>query len=164
MRGAMLPSTDCIAALATPVGTSAIAVVRASGPQVSELVRDIFRAAPLPRTAQHADYHDRHGVLVDDVLFTWFAGPNSYTGQDTLEISSHGNPYIAQIILKDLLARGCRSAEPGEFTQRAFLNGKLDLTQADVVMFRHAGHGGLNVVYRRADGNIGWIDPALRAN
>ncbi len=130
----MLPATDYIAALATPVGTSAIAVVRASGSQVVELVRTIFGSAPLPRTAQHADYRDLNGNVVDDVLFTWFAAPHSYTGQDTLEISSHGNPYIAQKILEDLLARGCRSAEPGEFTQRAFLNGRMDLSQAEAVM------------------------------
>ena len=134
MRGAMSPTTDCIAALATPVGVSAIAVVRASGPLVPELVRAIFGVTPLPRSAQHADYRDRCGALIDDVLFTWFAGPHSYTGQDTLEISSHGNPYIAQKILEDLLARGCRSAEPGEFTQRAFLNGQMDLSQAEAVM------------------------------
>lgn len=134
MRGAMSPSTDCIAALATPVGVSAIAVVRASGPQVPELVRVIFGLTPPPRSAQHADYRDLRGALVDDVLFTWFASPNSYTGQDTLEISSHGNPYIAQKILEDLLARGCRCAEPGEFTQRAFLNGRMDLSQAEAVM------------------------------
>ena len=130
----MSPSTDCIAALATPVGTSAIAVIRASGPRVPELVQAIFGPAPPPRTAQHADYRDLGGTLVDDVLFTWFAAPNSYTGQDALEISSHGNPYIAQKILEDLLARGCRSAEPGEFTQRAFLNGRMDLSQAEAVM------------------------------
>ena len=134
MRGAMSPNTDCIAALATPVGVSAIAVVRASGPHVPELVKAIFGETPPPRLAQHADYRDLRGALVDDVLFTWFASPNSYTGQDTLEISSHGNPYIAQKILEDLLARGCRSAEPGEFTQRAFLNGRMDLSQAEAVM------------------------------
>jgi len=134
MRGAMSPSTDCIAALATPVGTSAIAVVRASGPLVPELMKAIFGATPLPRTAQHADYRNLSGMLVDDVLFTWFAAPNSYTAQDTLEISSHGNPYIAQKILEDLIARGCRLAEPGEFTQRAFLNGRMDLSQAEAVM------------------------------
>lgn len=127
-------SGDTIAALATPVGTSAIAVVRASGPQVAELVRAIFGTTPPPRLAQHADYRDRAGKLVDDVLFTFFAGPNSFTGEDTVEISSHGNPFIAQRILGDLLARGCRAAEGGEFSKRAFLNGRMDLSQAEAVM------------------------------
>ncbi|MBI2813503.1 MAG: tRNA uridine-5-carboxymethylaminomethyl(34) synthesis GTPase MnmE [Opitutae bacterium] len=130
----MLNHADTIAALATPVGTSAIAVVRASGPQAADLVRAIFGATPPPRLAQHADYRDRAGVLVDDVLFTWFAGPNSFTGEDTVEISSHGNPFIAQKILEDLFARGCRPAEAGEFSKRAFLNGRMDLSQAEAVM------------------------------
>jgi len=127
-------SGDTIAALATPVGTSAIAVVRASGPQVAELVRTIFGTTPPPRLAHHADYRDRGGIVVDDVLFTFFAGPNSFTGEDTVEISSHGNPFIAQRILVDLLARGCRAAEGGEFSKRAFLNGRMDLSQAEAVM------------------------------
>lgn len=127
-------SGDTIAALATPAGTSAIAVVRASGPQTAGLVRTIFGATPPPRQTQHADYRDHAGVLVDDVLFTFFAGPNSFTGEDTVEISCHGNPFIAQKILTDLLARGCRPAEAGEFSKRAFLNGRMDLSQAEAVM------------------------------
>jgi tRNA modification GTPase len=77
---------------------------------------------------------DRGGLVVDDVVATLFAGPNSYTGEDSLEISCHGSPYIAQRILADLFARGCRPARPGEFTQRAFLNGRMDLSQAEAVM------------------------------
>ncbi len=126
--------SDTIAALATPVGTSAIAVVRASGPLSAELVQNIFGEPPLPRLARHSDYRDSRGLLVDDVLFTYFAAPNSFTGEDTVEISCHGNPFIAQKILEDLLARGCRSAEAGEFSKRAFLNGRLDLSQAEAVM------------------------------
>lgn len=125
---------DTIAALATPVGTAAIALVRISGPEAARLVRDIFGEAPVARMARHADYRDVAGMLLDDVLFTFFAGPASYTGEDSLEISCHGNPYIAQRLLEDLLARGCRSAGAGEFTQRAFLNGQMDLAQAEAVM------------------------------
>jgi tRNA modification GTPase len=126
--------TDTIAALATPAGTSAIAVVRASGPQVRTLVAAAFGDTPPPRHAQHADYKDARAALVDDVLFTFFAAPNSFTGEDTVEISCHGNPFIAQKILGDLFARGCRPAEAGEFSKRAFLNGRLDLSQAEAVM------------------------------
>jgi tRNA modification GTPase len=82
----------------------------------------------------HADYRSAAGLLVDDVLFTFFRGPHSYTGEDSLEVSCHGNPFIAQKILEDLLKRGCRLAGPGEFTQRAFLNGRMDLSQAEAVM------------------------------
>ena len=131
----MSRSTDTIAALATPVGTSAIAVVRASGPDCAALAQAIFGAAPLPpRLSRHADYRDNKGQLLDDVLVTFYRGPQSYTGEDSLEISCHGNPFIAQAILKDLLVRGCRAAEAGEFTRRAFLGGKMDLSQAEAVM------------------------------
>ena len=125
---------DTIAALATPAGTAALAVIRLSGPACAGLATELFGAAPLPRSVRRADYRDRAGRVLDDVLGTFFAGPRSYTGEDLLEISCHGNPFIAQAILGDLLARGCRAAGPGEFTQRAFLNGRLDLSQAEAVM------------------------------
>lgn len=125
---------DTIAALATPVGTSALAVVRASGPQTTALAQAIFGETPPPRVARHADYRNQSGGILDDVVFTFFAAPNSFSGEDTVEISCHGNPFIAQKILEDLLARGCRSADAGEFSQRAFLNGRMDLSQAEAVM------------------------------
>ncbi len=125
---------DTIAALATPLGSSAISVLRASGPQVRDLMEGLFAEALQPRVATHLDYRDVAGVLVDDVVATFFAGPRSYTGEDSLELSCHGNPYIAQRILEDLFKRGCRPAEAGEFTQRAFLGGRMDLSQAEAVM------------------------------
>jgi len=134
LRGAMFTSTDTIAALATPVGTSAIAVVRASGPQVAALLAGIFQEAAPPRQVRHADYRDLGGKVIDDALFVFFAGPNSFTGEDTMEVFCHGSPFIAQMILADLFARGCRPAEAGEFTRRAFLNGRMDLSQAEAVM------------------------------
>jgi len=123
-----------IAALGTPMGTAALAVVRVSGSDTPRLVREIFGETPAPRFALHADYRDRTGALVDDVLVTHFVAPQSYTGEDAFEVTCHGNPFIAQKILEDLFARGCRPAEPGEFTQRAFLNGRMDLSQAEAVM------------------------------
>ena len=125
---------DTIAALGTPMGTAALAVVRVSGADTPRLVREIFGELPAPRFARHADYRDRTGALVDDVLVTHFITPQSYTGEDAFEVTSHGNPFIAQKILEDLFARGCRPAEPGEFTQRAFFNGRMDLSQAEAVM------------------------------
>ena len=130
----MASTQDTIAALATPVGTSAIAVVRVSGPGCTEISQAIFGQTLPPRKATHHDYRDRTEVVLDDVLVTFFATPNSYTGEDTLEISCHGNPFIAQKILEDLFARGCRAAEAGEFTRRAFLSGRIDLSQAEAVM------------------------------
>lgn len=130
-----MPShVDTIAALATPAGTAALAVLRASGPECARLAREIFGVTPLPRRVRHSDYRAHDGALVDDVVWIFFAGPKSYAGEDALEISCHGSPFIAQKILEDLLARGCRAAAPGEFTQRAFLNGKMALSEAEAVM------------------------------
>jgi tRNA modification GTPase len=157
LGGAMVSLHDTIAALATPAGTAAIAVVRASGAEVAALTRGIFGELPEPRVARHGDYRDLRGELLDDVLFTFFAGPNSYTGEDTLEISCHGNPFIAQKLLEDMLARGCRAAEAGEFTKRAFLNGRLDLSQAEAVMdLIHArSERALNAANRQLRGALG---------
>jgi len=130
----MASTQETIAALATPVGTSAIAVVRASGPESAKISQAVFGQPLPPRVATHQDYRDSDGNVLDDVLATLFAAPNSYTGEDTLEISCHGNPFIAQKILEDLFARGCRPAEAGEFTRRAFLSGRIDLSQAEAVM------------------------------
>ena len=127
-------SFDTIAALATPAGTSAIAVVRVSGPDASRLLTDIFGEVPPARVARRGDYRAQDAALLDDVLYTFFPSNSSYTGEDALEISCHGNPFIAQRLLEDLFARGCRPAGPGEFTQRAFLNGRMDLSQAEAVM------------------------------
>jgi len=130
----MARHTDTIAALATPAGTSALAIIRISGPDTTRVSAEALASPPLPRVATHTDYIDMGGVALDDVIATLFVAPNSYTGDDSLEISCHGSPFIAQRILADLLARGCRPARPGEFTQRAFLNGRMDLSQAEAVM------------------------------
>jgi tRNA modification GTPase len=130
----MARHTDTIAALATPSGTAALALLRVSGPDSSALAAAVLGKTPPPRTAAHADYRGRAGIVLDDVVATYFAGPHSYTGEDSLELSCHGSPFIVQRILEDLFSRGCRPASPGEFTQRAFLNGRMDLSQAEAVM------------------------------
>jgi tRNA modification GTPase len=126
--------TDTIAALATPAGTSALAILRISGSDTKSVAMSALGAPPPPRVATHGHYRDTAGVVLDDVVAVFYAGPNSYTGEDSLEICCHGNPFIARRILADLLHRGCRPAGPGEFTQRAFLNGRMDLSQAEAVM------------------------------
>ncbi len=150
------PSTDTIAALATPVGTSAIAVVRVSGPDCAALARALFGPAPFPpRVARHTDYHNLQGAVLDDVLATFYQGPRSYTGEDSLEIALHGNPFIAQSILNDLLARGIRLAEAGEFTRRAFLSGRMDLSQAEAVM---------DLIHARSDRALAAANQQLRGS
>lgn len=124
-----------IAAFATPLTESAICVLRVSGPLSADVVRGAFRAdgVPEPRRCRHGFYRVLSGETADDCLYVFFEGAASYTGEDSLEIYCHGNPFIAKKIFSDLVARGCREALPGEFTRRAFLNGKMDLTQAEAV-------------------------------
>lgn len=128
---------DTIAALATAPGRGAVALLRVSGPQAREVVA---RLAPAlgevpPRRVQRllALRHPDTGELLDRGLVTWFAGPASYTGEDTAEIATHGGLLTPQLVLDALLAAGARPAEPGEFTRRAVLNGRLDLLQAEAV-------------------------------
>ena len=130
----MARNTDTIAALATPAGTAALALIRISGPDTIRVAAGALGRPLDPRVATHGDYLALDGTAVDDIVATLFAGPHSYTGEDSLEISCHGSPLIARMILGDLHARGCRPANPGEFTQRAFLNGRMDLSQAEAVM------------------------------
>ena len=125
--------SDTIAALATPAGVSALALIRISGKDTKAVAAAALGSAPRPRVATHCDYIGAGGAI-DDVVATLYEGPNSYTGEDSLEIACHGSPFIARKILSDLLGRGCRPAGPGEFTQRAFLNGRMDLSQAEAVM------------------------------
>ena len=129
---------DTIAAISTPLGEGAIAVLRMSGPGAVAIARQVFRGktradAAAPRVQQFGAIFDG-GQKLDDVLLTVFRAPHSYTGEDVVEISGHGGVLVARRILELLLKCGARSAEPGEFTQRAYLSGKMDLTQAEAVM------------------------------
>ncbi len=129
-------SQDTIAAIATAPGTGAISVVRVSGGDTFDIVNKVFPSKNMHQLASHTLHFGAlkdKDILLDEVLLSVFKGPNSYTGEDTIEISCHGSPYIQQQILNVLLKNGARLAQPGEFTQRAFLNGKLDLTQAEAV-------------------------------
>lgn len=116
----MARNTDTIAALATPSGTAALAIIRVSGPDSRRLAAETMGRDPQVRLATHGDFADRAGAVVDDVVSTFYEGPNSYTGEDSLEISCHGSPFIAQKVLADLLARGCRPARPGNSRRGRF--------------------------------------------
>lgn len=126
---------ETIVAQATAHGEAAISIIRISGPLSPALLREIFQRKRIePRRVSRGDYRDLDGTLIDDVLFAYFEKPHSYTGDESAEISCHGNPLIVQKILQDLLRRGCRLAEPGEFTRIAFMNGRMDLSQAEAVV------------------------------
>src|SRR5690606_1881264 len=128
-----------IVALATPPGTGAIAVIRVSGPDTLSIVEEIFNAKGKKNIAETPSHHLIFGDImdgqksIDEVLLSVFKGEKSYTGENTVEISCHGSPFIQGEIIQLLLKKGCRLAKPGEFTQRAFLNGKMDLSQAEAV-------------------------------
>jgi tRNA modification GTPase len=126
-----------IAAIATPVGEGGIAVIRVSGKNAIEKVSQCFKGKNLTEVDSHTVHFgkiiNKKGNVVDEVLATVFRTPKSYTGEDTVEISCHGGVLVTQAVLETILAQGVRSAEPGEFTQRAFLNGKLELSQAEAV-------------------------------
>lgn len=132
-------TNDIICAISTPSGMGAIAIVRLSGEGCIDLVNSIFNAASKQSlTAQkaktvHFGYIADGNILLDEVLVTVFRSPHSFTGEDSVEIACHGSVYIQQQILKLVVDHGARPAAPGEFTQRAFLNGKMDLSQAEAV-------------------------------
>ncbi len=132
-------NNDTICALATPTG-GAIAIVRMSGAESLAIAGKVFRSAsvkPLsqvaPNTIHYGEVVDREGKTVDDVLLSVFRAPHSYTGEDSVEISCHGSRYVVSLLLRTLIEQGCRQAEPGEYTKRAYLNGKMDLSQAEAV-------------------------------
>lgn len=124
-----------IVAVATPSGESAIGVVRLSGKGVLDLAKRFFRTKSSiePRRATFGTLIDKDGSPIDEGLLTYFRAPKSYTGEDMVEISLHGNPLILKKAVEVFLSAGARLAEPGEFTKRAFLSGKIDLTQAEAV-------------------------------
>ncbi|MCK5353163.1 tRNA uridine-5-carboxymethylaminomethyl(34) synthesis GTPase MnmE, partial [bacterium] len=126
-----------IVAVATPPGRGAISLVRLSGQQAKEFVASRFRAQGradwVPHRPLLGHFLDVRGNPLDQVLVTFFPGPASYTGEDVVEISCHGSPVVVQQNVESLLEAGAYLAEPGEFTLRAFLNGKLDLAQAEAV-------------------------------
>ena len=127
---------DTIVAPATPHGQSALAVVRLSGPLCYALAQEIFErniAGIQPKMVTFSQYFSADRMVLDDVLFVYFKAPASFTGEDSLEIYTHGNPLIVKKIVDDLCRRGCRMADRGEFTRRAFINKKVDLCQAEAV-------------------------------
>ena len=119
---------------ATPYGHSGLAVVRVNGPESLAVVQKLApKIKGDDRKAVLSKIHTTSGELIDECVVTYFKSPKSYTGDDMVEISCHGSPSIVDILLEQILSFGVRSAEPGEFTKRAFLNGKIDLIQSEAI-------------------------------
>ena len=131
---------DTIAAISTPSGTGGIGIIKISGPSAQQIRGQLFRASR--KASAPASHHLHYGIVVDpedeqtidEVLVSWMAAPNTYTGEDVVEINSHGGRIVLHRILGLVLKAGARLADPGEFTKRAFLNGRIDLTQAEAVI------------------------------
>lgn len=137
---------DTIAAIATPLGEGGLAVIRISGPLAFQVAERSFRGRSTPSTCVSHTVHYGHivrdGQTIDEVLLTILRAPRTFTGEDTVEISCHGGVLVAKLVLDTFLANGARLAQPGEFSKRAFLNGRIDLTQAEAI---------IDVIHSRTD-------------
>ena len=156
----MIATTDTIAALASGGGTAAVALIRLSGPQAEEVADRACHSAASraeERRATRAKVRDAEGRVLDDVLLTVFRGSRSFTGEPVVEIACHGGRLVTRRVLERLLECGARSAGPGEFTERAFLHGKLDLTQAEAIMDLISAQSdlALRAAHEQLEGGIG---------
>ena len=124
---------DTIAAIATPAGRGGVGIVRLSGPEVPAIARQLLGQLPAPRHAELHDFTAADGSLIDNGIVLYFAAPGSFTGEHVLELQGHGGPVVMELLLARVLSLGARPARPGEFSERAFLNDKLDLAQAEAI-------------------------------
>ncbi len=124
---------ETIAALATPPGRGGVGIVRVSGPLCSHIAEQILKCNPTPRQAAYLPFHAADGQVLDQGVALSFIAPHSFTGEDVLELQGHGGPVVMDLLLKRCFELGARAARPGEFSQRAFLNDKLDLAQAEAI-------------------------------
>ncbi len=125
--------TDTIAAIATAPGRGGVGIVRVSGPKAKEIALTVLGFEPKVRYAHYCPFKDDGGETLDEGLALYFAAPNSFTGEDVFELQGHGGPVVLDFILKRVIQLGARTARPGEFSERAFLNDKMDLTQAEAI-------------------------------
>lgn len=128
-----LTTQDTITAQATPPGRGGVGIVRISGPKVKEIADQVLKTELKPRYAYYGPFFDHNEQEIDQGIALYFPGPNSFTGEDVLELQGHGGPIIVDLILKRAIELGARLAKPGEFSERAFLNDKLDLAQAEAI-------------------------------
>ena len=125
--------TDTIVAIATPPGRGGVGIIRVSGPKSQDIADAIVGFVPKPRYAHYCPFKDQDENTIDEGLALYFEGPNSFTGEDVLELQGHGGPVVLDFVLKRCIELGARTARPGEFSERAFLNDKMDLTQAEAI-------------------------------
>lgn len=126
-------NTDTIAAIATPPGRGGVGIIRVSGPLAKTIANSILGKLPQPRFADYLPFLDENNDVIDSGLALYFVGPNSFTGEDILELQGHGGPVVMDLLLQRVINLGARIANPGEFSERAFLNDKVDLAQAEAI-------------------------------
>lgn len=126
-------NTDTIAAIATATGRGGVGIVRVSGPKAGLVAEQLLKQKLQPRYAHYCPFHSNQGDVLDQGIALFFPGPNSFTGEDVLELQGHGGPVILDLLLREITQLGVRLARPGEFSERAFLNDKLDLAQAEAI-------------------------------
>src|SRR3989338_9502639 len=124
---------DTIAAIATPPGKGGVGIVRVSGPQVLVIAKVILKHTLKPRYAHYGNFYDAENHIIDQGVALYFQAPHSFTGEDVLELQAHGGPVVLDLLLKRVMQLGVRLARPGEFSERAFLNDKIDLAQAEAI-------------------------------
>ncbi len=124
---------DTIAAVATPPGRGGVSIIRISGDKVRRIAEAVLGNLPAPRYATHSVFMNESGAIIDDGVAIFFPGPNSFTGEDVIELQGHGSPVVMDMLLNRVYSLGARPARPGEFSERAFLNDKLDLAQAEAI-------------------------------
>ncbi|CAL4042002.1 tRNA modification GTPase MnmE [Buchnera aphidicola (Anoecia corni)] len=129
-----MTNSKTIIAQITPIGKSGVGILRISGKQCKKVAKLILKKIPKERYATYSDFFNHDGKIIDKGIALWFPSPNSFTGEDTLELQGHGNPIILDMLIKTILTiKNVRIAHPGEFSKRAFLNGKIDLVQAEAI-------------------------------
>jgi tRNA modification GTPase len=160
-----MTARDTIAAVATPPGAGGVGVIRVSGASSAAIARQLLRRDPEPRHAYYCAFADASGAPIDRGLLLYFKAPHSYTGEDVLELQTHGSPVVLRLLVARLIELGARHARPGEYSERAFLNGKLDLAQAEAVadLIASGSEAAARAALRSLDGEFSQRVRALTA-
>jgi tRNA modification GTPase len=158
--------TDTIAAIATPPGRGGVGIIRVSGPQAKTIAEKILGKVPQPRFADYLPFLDHNNDVIDSGLALYFVAPNSFTGEDVLELQGHGGPVVMDLLLQQVVSLGARIAKPGEFSERAFLNDKVDLAQAEAIadLIEAGSEQAAKSAVKSLQGEFSrWIDESVEA-
>lgn len=161
-----IQSADTIAAIATPPGRGGVGIIRVSGPLAKNISEKILGKLPKPRYADYLPFLDENNETIDSGLALYFVGPNSFTGEDVLELQGHGGPVVMDLLLKRVIDLGARIANPGEFSERAFLNDKVDLAQAEAIadLIEAGSEQAAKSAVKSLQGEFSrWIDESVEA-